>query len=360
MTNKKPSVCLVTCYRDPGYIRVRTLEAGLLANNVNLSILRNKRRGFLRYVEVIIGLIRVRFSINPDVYLVTFRGYEILPFVLLIGAGKKVVFDEFINLVEWVVYEHKKLSADGFASKLLKNIYGFCLSGSDAILTDTSSHADFSSKIMGIPREKYQPIIVGTDESTFKENSSAQKVDNDDIFRVFYYGSMLPLHGVNVVLDAAKLLKGEKNMQITLIGGNEKTERTVNDAIKKGANIDYKSWVNFEDLPGYIQSADVCLAGPFGGTVQSQYVITGKAYQFLRMKRPIIVGDNKESHIFTDKKDAIIVKQADAAELAKAIEWACKHRSHLPDIGQAGYKLYQQKLSNGVLADQVKELLARF
>jgi len=339
---------------------VRTLEAGLLENNVNLSIVRNKHRGALRYIEVILKLIKVRFLINPDIYLVTFRGYEILPFVMLVGIGKKIIFDEFINLVEWVVYEHKKLKPAGFAAGLLRSVYRLLLINTNVILTDTSSHAESSSEIMNIPSAKYQPLIVGTDEKMFKEASSIPKVDNSDVFKVFYYGSMLPLHGVDVVLGAAKLLNDKKNIQITLIGGNEKTECMVNDAIKMGANIDYKSWVKFEDLPGYIQNADVCLAGPFGGTVQSQYVITGKAYQFLQMKRPIIVGKNKESHIFTNKKDAIIVKQADAKELASGIEWAYKHRSNLPDIGQAGYRLYRQKLSGAVLTAQIKELLTRF
>lgn len=355
MTHKKLSVCLVTCYRTPGYVRVKSLEAGLLVNNVDLSIVRNERRGYLRYIEVIFKLIKVRLTVNPGIYILTFRGYEMLPFVRIITIGKTLIFDEFINLIEWVVYEQKKIKPSGIVFNLLNTGYRFWLKSVDVILTDTASHAQYSSELMNIPINKYTSLVVSTDEDTFMPLKSKKTTGT---FKIFYYGSMLPLHGVGVVIDAMNLLL-DKDIRLILIGGNKHTQNIIESAIKTGSKIDYRKWVNFEELPSYIQESDVCLAGPFGGTVQAQFVITGKAYQFLRMKKPIIVGENKESHIFTDKKDAFVVKQANAEELAKAVEWAYRNRSILPDIGRAGYQLYQHKLSNKVLTRQMKELLIR-
>jgi len=356
MTHKKPSVCLVTCYRDPYYVRVKTLEAGLIANNVKLSIARNRQRGVLRYAEVILKLIKIRFSVNPDIYFVTFRGYEILPFVLLIGIGKKVVFDEFINLVEWTVYEHKKLKLGGVGDKLLRLVYGFLLKRTAKILTDTASHAELSAGIMGLSSSRYKTIPVGTNEQVSKNVELSIK--NDKKFQVIYYGSMLPLHGIGYVIRAAFELKDTSDIEFLLIGGSDKLQENIQDAISKGANIVYKKWVPFEQLSQVIADADVCLAGPFGDTVQSEYIITGKAYHFLSMKKTCIIGENKESHIFTDKKNALVVGQASATELAKAVKWSFDNRSKLPDIGRAGYKLYQSKLSNKVIARQIKELLS--
>ena len=76
------------------------------------------------------------------------------------------------------------------------------------------------------------------------------------------------------------------------------------------------------------------------------------------MGKPTIVGENKESHIFSDKKDTLVVRQADAKALAVAINWAFENKSKLSAIGQAGHRLYQQKFSNEKIARQVKELLA--
>jgi glycosyltransferase involved in cell wall biosynthesis len=352
-------VCIITCYKQPDYIRAKTLRAALESNDgVELFVVKNSRVGALRYPEVFIKILMTRVKYRPDVYILTFRGYEMLIPVRLATLGKTFIFDEFINLVEWVVYEHKKLKQHGLGEKLLKSVYRFWLNTADLILTDTVSHADLSSKMMRIPRAKYVPLIVSTDENLFNANKTPQTRQSADILRVFYYGNMLPLHGVEIVLDAIKLLDNEK-VELTLIGGDEKMLAAVDRAREAGVNVTYKAWVDFKELPGYMQRADICLAGPFGGTFQSQYVLTGKSYQFLQMKRPIIVGENKESNIFTDKKDALIVKQASAKNLARAINWAYENRTKLPAIGQAGFLLYQRKLSNKVLARRVKELLAR-
>jgi len=323
---------------------------------VELFVVKNSHLGTLRYPEVFIKTLITRIKHQPDIYILTFRGYEMLIPIRLITLGKKLVFDEFINLVEWVVYEHKKIPSGSLGEKILKSIYKFWIGTTSLILTDTVSHADLSAKMMHIPRKKYIPLIVSTDEEIFNGDGAVRQ-NSTTTFTVFYYGNMLPLHGVDVVLEAMRCL-GNKHVELTLIGGDESTEELVKRAINSGANITYKSWVNFNELPRYMQEADVCLAGPFGDTFQSQYVITGKAYQFLQMKRPIIVGNNKESHLFTDKKNALIVEQGNPEALARAIEWAYKHKAELPAIGKAGFRLYQDKLSGRELARQMKGLLA--
>lgn len=354
MMYKKPSVCLVTCYKDPYYVRIKTLEAGLIANNVKLSIARNRQRGVLRYAEVILKLIRVRLTINPDIYFVTFRGYEILPFVLLIGIGKKVVFDEFINLIEWTVYEHNRLKRGSLVTRLISFVYWLFLKKTAKIITDTNSHSKYSAELMNLPIGKYQVIPVGTDEEVFKGIRQSRK--NDSRFRVLYYGSMLPLHGIGYVIQSAIGLK-DYNIDFILIGGGVKLQHDVNAAISKGANIKYKKWVPYTELPQVIGDANICLGGPFGNTIQSQFVVTGKTIQFLRMGKPVIVGRNKESIVFDDKVNALIVDQASPKSLSDAIMWSYRNLEKTKEIGNNGMKLYDTYFSSQVVSRDIAKLL---
>lgn len=278
--------------------------------------------------------------------------------IRILTIGKKLVFDEFINLVEWVVYEHKKVKENSIAHRLLWGVYRSWLQMARVILTDTSSHADLSAKLMKVSRDKYEALIVSTDEEIFNQKLSARNRPRTGTFKVFYYGNMLSLHGIDIVIRAALLLK-DLDIEMTIIGGNKDTARAVGKAVAAGARIVYKNWVDFKLLPEYMQQADICLAGPFGDTFQSQYVITGKAYQYLQMKRPTVIGRNKESGIFTDTKDALLVKQGSPKELVRVLEWAYHHRDELPAIGKSGYALYQRRLSQKVLTQQVEALLAR-
>jgi glycosyltransferase involved in cell wall biosynthesis len=348
-------VCLITSYKQPNYIRAKTLRTAFKnIKDVELIVVKNKHTGFLRYFEVLGKLIKARIARRPDLYFITFRGYEILPFVRIITLGKPLIFDEFINLVEWIVYEHHKIKQNSLMAKILANIYRFWLNTAKIITTDTSSHARFSSNLMNIPIDKYVPLTVSADEQTFSQvHKKITKEDNN--FKVFYYGSMLPLHGVEVVI-AMKLLK-DQPIELTLIGGKEKIKEIIKRAKEEGANINYKSWVSFNSLPKYMWQSDICLGGPFGGTVQARYVITGKTLQLLQMGCPVIIGSNNESALFTDKKSALIIEQSNPEALAGAILWAKQHQSQLEKIGLVGKELYEDKFSNKILTKQLEELL---
>jgi glycosyltransferase involved in cell wall biosynthesis len=351
-------VCVITCYAQPDYIRARTIRAGLgLLPDVEVVVVKNTHTGFLRYGEVVLKLIKTRLTDNPDMYILTFRGYEMLPIVRIITLGRKLVFDEFVNLIEHTVYEHHRLKAGALPAKILQAGYRFWLKSADIVLTDTPSHADYSSELMKLPRDKYVPLIVSTDEETF-DVSMKERVQGNEL-NVFFYGLyMLPLHGLDVMLDAMKFLKSE-NITLHIIGGKEQTADIVRSAQDEGAKVTYEQHVHYEDLVGYIHDADIVLGGPFGNTVQSQFVIGGKVFQFLRSGKPTVIGQNKESGLFTDKKDALVIPEGDAQALADVLKWAKLHPKELWSIGEAGRKLYEAKLSNKVLASELRGLLAR-
>lgn len=369
-------LCIVTCYDQPDYVRAVTLRsAAALLEDVDVVVVKNEHTGLLRYGEVLLKLLATRMKRKPDAYLLTFRGYEMLLPVRLVSMGKPLIYDEFINPIEWVVKEKRQVRAKPgsgrtyasvvrlvsrfivgvVGSRLFAFSYRWLVGRVDIILTDTGSHADVSAKLTGVARDKYYPVPVGTDESVFR---AAPNPASKQRFRVLYYGNMLPLHGLSYVIEAAVDLR-ESDVEFVLIGGNEQVASDVEAAVSKGATIDYLPWVDFEKLPGLMSGADLCLAGPFGNTFQSRYVITGKAYQFLAMGRPTVVGENLESGAFTDKVNALVAKQGSAQALAETIQWAMGNRKKLHRIGTEGQRLYAKRYSNDALAGYMRELLTR-
>lgn len=355
--SRKPTICIVTCYRQPDYLRAATLRQGLKDSKVfgEVTIVKNRHTNVLRYADVLLELLKVRFTKNPDAYLITFRGYEILPLILMIGAGKKILYDEFINPVEWFVYEHKHLVGPlSFFGYLLRIFYSKMMKYTQVVIADTDSHAGYSAKLMSLPTSKYFVIPVGADESIFKPLPSPTKKQ----FRVLYYGNMLPLHGIEYVLDAAVKLATNSNIEFHIVGGKHEVAEAVKSAQLKGARIHYDSWVEYSKLPEIFEQSNVCLGGPFGNTVQAQYVVTGKTYQFLASTRATIVGKNQETRLFTDKKDALVVPQADSDAIARVIEWAYAHPNELQVIAGNGRKLYERSFSSKQIASDLGRLFA--
>jgi glycosyltransferase involved in cell wall biosynthesis len=348
-------IAVITCYRDPDYIRARALRASLaLIEGVEVIIIKNSHLGVLRYPEIMWKILKTRVTRRPNVYLLTFRGDEMLPIIRLLTIGKPLIFDELVNAVAWVIYEHKKLR--GLPAKIVSWGYGLWTRSCRVILSDTDSHADASSAISKIDRHKYAVIPVGTDETAFRYRQPVQ-LSPGVKFRVFFYGAMLPLHGPQYVIEAAELLKDNSNITFLIAGKIGKYEQAIIDAQGRGARIEYRQWIPFDELPQLVAESAINIAGPFGNTYQAQHVINGKTYQFLASGSVALIGRNKNTKPFINHVNCLMVPQADAQAITTEIDWAYHHQDQLPAIAVAGRALYDERYSNKVIAEELRQIL---
>lgn len=343
----------MTCYRQPDYVRAIALRNAVADLGHEPVVIKNSSRGVRRYAEVAGQLWRLRRE-RPDAYIVTFRAFEILPVVLALAGRRPVVYDEFINPVEWFVEEHGRLREGSLPARALRGAFRAMMRRCAVVLADTDSHADHAAELMDLPREHWAVVPVGTDEATFRPG----RREPGTPLRVLYYGSMLPLHGLDVLLEAAVQLADDERIAFDVVGGTDDDRARVEAAIARGARVDYRSWVPYEELPELFARCGLAVGGPLGDTVQSRYVITGKTYQFLASAVPTLVGANLESHVFTDRVDALVVPQGDAAAVAQACRWAAEHPEEVSGIGRRGRELYEQRWSRPQIARALGAALA--
>jgi glycosyltransferase involved in cell wall biosynthesis len=216
---------------------------------------------------------------------------------------------------ESLLNERKRIKKGGLIDKLVYIYEKLILCHSDVILTDTTLHKAYFSTLFQINPQKIHTIYVSTDEDLFK--LSVDKPKNErDFFEVFFYGSFQPLHGVDIILKAASMLK-KIPIRFTLIGGNNKNLFNFYQMMKQLdlENITHKEWVDYERLPQLIRKSDLCLGGPFGNTEQGQRVITGKTFQFLAMGKPTVIGKLAQIYGFEDTENCLLLRQGDGKVL---------------------------------------------
>lgn len=345
--DRLPVVASITCYHDPGYIRTRTLNAALERRpDIELVSVVNTRTGFLRYPEIVRLVLRVRRQRRPDVYLVNFRGYEILALVLAVAGRRPVIFDEFVNPM-LVVREHR-MNKRGLVRILMGLAdhgawaYHALIRRCAAILTDTPAHARYSANESGIEPARYQPVPVGADESVFAPAPASTITDRTRVF--FYSTGSQPLHGMPVILDAAVHLGNRPDIEFVIAGHKGGIGQQIAVAQARGAQITHHEWIPFDELSATISGSDLCLGGPFGGTPQAQLVITGKTFQFLACQVATVIGASPATALFTDRLDALVVPQNDADALAAAIAWAADNPVERAAIARAGRATYEREL----------------
>jgi len=348
-------IAVVTCYAQNDYVRARTLRAAFAASpGAETIIIRNRHKGLLRYPEVALRLCKARLFDKPDAYAITFRGYEMLLLMVLTFVRKPIIFDELVNFTEWME-EHGRLKNGSKPYHLFRRWYAGLARRCRFILADTAAHAQHSAILNMLSIDRYKTILVGTDESVFQPRTGSRP--DNGTFTVAYYGSMLALHGFQYVLQAARLLKDTPEIEFRLIGGGKKAAKACAAAVADGAQVTHEAWLPFEKLPEVIRSAGLTLGGPFGGTAQSQFIITGKTFQPLACAAPVLIGKNQANEGFTDRVNCLMVPQADPEAIAGAITWAQSHPDELHRIGQAGRQLYDKHFSQKTINAQIRALV---
>jgi len=354
-------VCFVLSYRAPDYVRGRSIcDALQRIPDVQLTLAVNRSSGIRRYWETVRALILAKNESDPEIFILGFRGHEIAWLVRWLTRGKPLVIDAMMSPYA-AMKEESKL---GFAGRLLAPLWrryeSAMLQQADAVLTDTRLHCEYYRNEFGMPADKVTAVPVGAIETSSTEPVRSG-ADSTEPFRVLFYGSFLPLHGVDVIVEAAALV-ADLPIEFQFIGGNPAQGRQLRAACSARGVTRYahRAWVPFELLmQNEIPRSDLCLGGPFGGTSQARRVVTGKTSQCLAQGKATVVGRIEEDVGYVDRVNCLLVEQGNAKALADAIRWALAHRPELAVIGQRGKALYSQRLSTRVIGERMLPMLRR-
>ncbi len=346
-------------YKDPNYVRTRTLRAALQAiDGCAVIDATNKRSGWSRYLETITKTLLARVRHNPDVYVLGFRGHDIFWIVRLLTLGKRLVFDAFISPSDALISEGKLGSLGRLLGYVIYPFEYLCLRFSNHCITDTQCHRQFIAQQFRIAKNKFEVVYVGAtpDEATADPDVDSPVDQHSGILTVLFYGTFLPLHGMDVMLQSCKILE-DKPIEFHFIGGKGTALAEFQELLRNLdlGNIRHKTWVDFEDLKlDLIPRADLCLGGPFGGTPQARRVISGKTFQFLMQGKATVVGRIDEQVGFIDRTNCLLVEQANPESLANVFEWALANRNALGEIGRQGQVLFRERFSVECLANQLE------
>ncbi len=250
-----------------------------------------------------------------DEAFIGFAPQLVVPFFKRKFRQKPLYIDFFISMYDTLCLDRQKFKPHSVFGKLLKSIDAATLRAADHIVCDTNAHGAFFADELGADRNKLHTVYLKADESIYYPR--AKDTARDNRFTVLYFGSILPLQGVDIVLKAADALKDRKDLRFIIIG-------PIKDTFEKPQStaIEYYDWLSQSDLADMIAQSDLCLAGHFHPTIgKAHRTIPGKAYIYKAMEKPMILGDNPANHELHSEHDEGIyyVPMGDANALAARI-----------------------------------------
>jgi glycosyltransferase involved in cell wall biosynthesis len=342
--------------REPSYVRNAMMLKCLEKNGNEVIHCTDSSLTYpARFQKVILKLLS-RKNENYDCIFVGFLGQPLVPIIRML-TSKPIIFDAFLSTYDTICFDRKRFKPDSLAGKFFYWLDRYSCTQADRILLDSDAHIDYFTKTFGLPRNKFHRLFVGADESLFYPIETKR---NDGKFRVFYYSSFLPLHGTEYIVMAADRLREQKDIEFVIVGNGLEHNKVRSLAQNLEVNnIRFIDWLPYEQLPLEIAQADICLGGHFSDIDKAKRVIAGKTFQFLAMKKPVIVGDcpgNRE--LLTDRETALFVKMADAEALTNAI---LELRENIPlrgYIAEESYRTFVEKCTTQAIAKELSGVLS--
>ncbi|MGD8769416.1 MAG: glycosyltransferase [Desulfobacterales bacterium] len=282
----------------------------------------NKISFMLKLLKVYMFLfIRYLFIGHYDIIFIGYIGHlDILfarIFMLITLRKKKIVFDAFISLYDSIVSDRKIIAEKSFISKLAFCIDKIACDCADIVILDTNAHIDYFNKTFRISKDKMIRIFASADEDVFYKRKIGKK---NNRFNVLFIGKYTPLHGVEYIVEAAEILKKNQDIHFTFIGRGQlypKIRSIVKD--RHIDNIKFIEWVEYEMLPNYIETADICL-GIFSASEKASRVIPNKVFQSMAMGKVLITAKTlATAEGLRDGDNAILCNPADPIDLSNAI-----------------------------------------
>jgi glycosyltransferase involved in cell wall biosynthesis len=305
------SVCVFGHF-DPNYVRnhqVRESLASLGHKVVSVQSEGPLRRRWPR-------LARDARSQTFDALWVAFLGYSDVPLAWFLSRRRRVplVFDAFVLLHDTFVTDRETVRRRSLTALYLRALETTACHLADVVVIDTVEHAERLAQRTHLDPEKVRVLHVGSQYEDVCSDDAAETP-----FTVVFFGTFMPLHGVDVVVRAAALLRDDPTIRFLLVGdGQTKTAAVALATNLACGNVTFLDPLHDEALRHLLCEANVLL-GVFGTSVKARVVVPNKVVDALAIGRPVVTAATPAIDTMLDASQIRTVAPGDPRALADAI-----------------------------------------
>jgi glycosyltransferase involved in cell wall biosynthesis len=285
-------------------------------------------------------------------------------------TSKKLIFDPLASRYETKIMDWKRKPADSPSAWWNLKIDGLAFRMADLVLADTAAHKDYYCRKYGVKPGKVEVLPLGYDDELFKAGNvpggfSGLSAKHPPMvpesvareFHVLFFGSFLPLHGAEVIIEAANIVAGQDpSVRFRLVGSGQ-TLPEIKAAASGLQNVDFLDWLPQDELPRAIEAADVCL-GIFGRTEKAKRVVPHKIFQSMGMWKPVISARTPAvEEFFHHREHMILCDEPLPRTLAAGILELKKNPDLRRRIAANGYQRVKENHSPLAVAVRLVEIL---
>lgn len=205
----------------------------------------------------------------------------------------------------------------------------------------------------GVDVNFYQPEEI--QQGDFRERAGLKSSDV-----VFFYGGILGhAQGLNIVLEAAKLVEKNEKIKIVLQGAGPEKEDLLQLKERLGlTNVIFMPPVAKTEMPAILKSVDVALV-PLRKLDIFQGAIPSKIFEALAMKKPLLLGVDGEARThFIDRAQAgAFFEPENIEDLAKNLSEMADNPERLVEMGERARSYVSEHFNRDNIAKNFLDVL---
>ena len=250
----------------------------------------------------------------------------------------RIINDFFISNYDTYVYDRKKISKKNPRAwwKYFQDWFNFKYS--KYLLSDTKEHFKYWESLFGKFNGKHFVLPVLADTSIYyplNENIINKKI------RILFYGSFIPLHGIDIILKAFSIMeKNNIQFEAKIIGKGQiysKMRKLFDELDLKQVSMNGEV-INEKELSNMIREHDIVL-GIFGESKKAKSVIPNKVYQSTACGKCTVTMNSEVLNEFYTSKDLITCNNT-PKDLANTLISLVNDKDKIKEISQNAYKQF--------------------
>ena len=300
-------------------------------------------RAAMRLGRAEVHLLRRRVP-DVDGIVVGYPGHFDMPAAKRAAGGRPVVFNPLVSLADTFVGDRARFRPGSLPARALEIVDRRAFDAADLVVSDTDADAEYFSRLT---KTRVETCFVGAEDRLF-----VPRWAQPERFTVLFVGKLIPLQGVDVVLDAARLAP---DVRFRIIGSGQL------DALLREPppNVEHTTWVEYDRLPAELHSAG-CALGIFGSSAKAARVIPNKAFQALACATPLVTSDTPASReLLVDGESALLVPPGDPGALADAVKTIAGDGVLAARLSRGGRHAYEERASEAVLGPRWRSMIER-
>jgi len=275
---------------------------------------------------------------------------------------KILIVDYYIGFYDTFVNDRKFVGEKSFTAKRLKWNDQIRLRLADIIILLNNAESIYYHSVIQVEinesKIKIIPLCVDYKKEFFSNKKKFSSIEEP--FNVCWWGTFIPLHGLEQVIDAFVFLKKE-NIKLYIFGDSDAKAKPYIDKINK-LGLSEKILVNNQYtisngklVPFLNDNCDLAL-GIFGNSKKAKTVLVNKLVDSLALKLPCLTIETAATKELLVSGEGLIITSNEPEKIAEKIIYLTKNRDRLRSIGEAGFEAYLDKFTPEIFSSKFMRL----